>query len=104
MKINKVSNKYLLFKEDSEYIIDFGNVKAYEDKSVTLEVTNIEEASLVTIHPTCGCTSQDRKLVNKNTLQVVLRYNDCVGEFTKAVGVQYAGKRMETIILKGRCQ
>ncbi len=104
MEVKKISDKFKFYQEGASYIVDFGAVKRFEDKSVTLEVTGVEESGLVGLTPTCGCTTSEKTLVDKNTVRFTLKYNECDNTFAKTNVLKYNGKRITTIIIKGQCQ
>ena len=103
MKVDKISEKYNLYKEGASYVVDFGNVKRFEDKSVELQISGVEEAGLLNLEATCGCTIPQKTVVDKNTVKFKVTYTDCVGTFSKVVKVVYNKKQLTTIILKGLC-
>jgi Protein of unknown function (DUF1573) len=104
MVIKKISDKYNLFEDGASYIVDFGDVKKAEEKTATIEITGIEEASLVTLKATCGCTTTDKTVIDKETVRFKLNYNNCDLNFNKVIVVNYNKKKVTTIILKGRCK
>lgn len=104
MEIRKISEKYNFYQDGAQYVIDFGNVKRAEDKSATIEITGVEEAGLLELGKTCGCTTIGKTLVNKTTAQFKLAYTDCSKEFNKVVVINYDKKKLTTINLKGKCQ
>ena len=104
MEIKKVTSKYELAQEGTSYVVNFGNVKKFEDKSVTLQVSGVNDSSLLSVKTTCGCTEVNKDIVDKNTANITLKYNDCASTFAKTNILKYDGKQLTTIILKGACQ
>lgn len=103
MNITKISEKYTFSQDGASYIIDFGDVKRAEDKSAVIEISGVEEAGLLELKVTCGCTTQDKTLINKTTARFKLSYNDCSRDFNKVVKINYNKKQLTTILLRGRC-
>lgn len=103
MEVNKTSEKYQFYKDGASYILDFGEVKRAEDKSAIVEITEVDEASLVNLQSTCGCSTTDKTVVDKNTVRFNINYNDCATEFNKVLVLQYNGQQLTTILIKGRC-
>lgn len=103
MIVEKISDKYNFYEEDGKYVVDFGDVKKAEDKSVTLKFSDVAEAGLLALKVTCGCTTTGKTLIDKNTATFKLTYSDCSKSFTKVVKINYDGKQLTTIILRGAC-
>lgn len=103
MEIEKTTEKYDLIQEGASYVIDFGEVKRAEDKSVYILIKDVEEADRLTLSGTCGCTTTERTIVDKTSTSFKITYSDCDRDFKKAVIVKYDNIQLTTILLKGRC-
>lgn len=103
MEVNKISEKYQFYKDGASYVLDFGEVKRAEDKSVYILIKDIEEANRLTLSGTCGCTTTEKTIVDKTSTSFKITYSDCDRGFKKAVIVKYDNIQLTTIILKGRC-
>ena len=90
--------------EGDYYVVDMGETKQFENKSVTLQISGLIDSSKFTVHPRCSCTATDTKIVDKNTVQTTLNYNDCDRTFSKVVELRYAGQNRKIIKLRGECQ
>ena len=104
MQVTKISEKYTFSKDMSSYVLDFGDTKRAEDKTIIFEVTDVEEVGLVEFIKVCGCTTITKTLIDKNTAMFKVTYTDCAKEFNKVVKINYNKKLITTIILRGRCQ
>lgn len=104
MEVTKVTSDYRFYQDGASYIVDFGNVRKVDDKSVVLQFSELEEAGLLELATTCGCTTKDKTLIDKNTATFKLSYNDCSSTFNKVVKIQYNNKQVTTILLKGQCR
>lgn len=97
-------NKYNIFKEGKDFILDFGEVKNAEDKTVTLLIENIENSELLNINRTCGCTTTNKEIVDAHTQAVRINYNQCDPTISKALEVVYNNKKVGIIKIKGKCK
>lgn len=104
MKVTKITNDFNFYQEGASYIVDFGNVRKSDDKSVVLQFSELEEAGLLELVTTCGCTTKDKTLIDKSTATFKLSYNDCSSTFNKVVKIQYNKKQLTTILLRGQCR
>lgn len=104
MKIEKITDKYSFSQEGVTYTVDMGNVKRAEYKSVELLISELENSELLTVHPKCGCTTEEKKIIDKNTVSVKLVYNDCDTSFAKIVELKYNKVQIGIIKIKGKCQ
>lgn len=104
MRIEKTTEKYDLIQEGASYVIDFGETKRAEDKSVYIIVKDVEDAKRLTLSGTCGCTTTERTVVDKTSASFKITYSDCDKEFKKIAIVKYDNIQLTTILLKGRCQ
>ena len=103
MKIDKITEKYQLYKDGASYVIDFGETKRAEDKTVEIEITAIEEAGLLKLSETCGCVSVQKTLYDSNRAGFKINYSNCDSPFNQTVVVFYNNKQLTTILLTGRC-
>lgn len=103
MEIKKITDKYQLYKDGASYVVDFGETKRAEDKTVFLEITGVEEAGLLQLHGTCGCTATEKTLNSKESATFKITYSDCDSEFNKVVSVRYNSQQLTTILLRGKC-
>lgn len=104
MEITKITDKYNFYQDGASYVVDFGEVERAEDKSVVIQITGVEEAGLLELGKTCGCTTIGKTLVNKTTATFKLAYTECSKEFNRVVVINYNKKKSTTILLKGKCQ
>ena len=103
MKVNKTSEKYQFYKDGASYVLDFGEVKRAEDKSATVEITEVEEAGLLQLQGTCGCVVAEKTLHDKDRASFKITYTDCDLGFNKVILVQYNKQQLTTILLTGKC-
>lgn len=103
MEIKKLTDKFEFRQEGAGYILDLGSIKSGGDRKTEFTITGVEDANLVTIHPTCGCTGSDTKLINKETLAFSLSYNSCDSSFAKVVQIKYNNVNISSIKITGRC-
>lgn len=103
MEITKTTEKYSFYKEGSDYILDLGNIKRAEDRTTELLFTGVEDANQISIHPQCGCTSSDKKVIDENSLSVKLNYKNCDPTFAKIVEIKYKNVKIGLIKIKGAC-
>jgi hypothetical protein len=104
MEIKKITDKYEFSQDGDSYIVNFGEVKRAEDKSVIIEISQVSEAGLLELGKTCGCTTIGKTLIDKNTAQFKLAYTECSKDFNKVVVINYNKKKLTTILLRGKCQ
>ena len=105
MEIKKVTDKYSFSKSpDNTYVVNFGEVKKAEDKSVVVEVTGVKEAGLVSLKATCGCTTTDKMIIDPTTVRFKISYNNCDISFNKTVVVLYDKLQTTKILLTGQCR
>lgn len=97
-------NKYNIYKENGTYILDFGNVKAAEDKTVSLLIKGIEDSTKLKVLRTCSCTIAHEEIVDKNTQIVRLTYDQCAPTIAKVLEVRYNNKKIGIIKIKGKCK
>lgn len=103
MEIQKTSVKYNLYREGADYILDLGTIKRGENTETVLLINQIEDSSLLTIHPQCGCTASEVKRIDQNSLSVNLTYKNCDPSFVKVVEIKYRNVKIGIIKIKGKC-
>jgi hypothetical protein len=103
MTVEKITNKYTLTQEGILFTVDMGSVKMAEDKTVELILSGVEDSTLFTIEPKCGCTTNNNLVLDKQRLSVKLTYKDCDMNFAKTVVVKYKNVQLGLIKLTGRC-
>lgn len=104
MTVTKVTNDYNFYKEDTSYVVDFGDVRKADDKSVVLKFSDLDEAGLLELGATCGCTTTGKTLIDKSTATFKLSYTACDSNFTKVVKINYNNAQIAKILLRGRCR
>lgn len=103
MQIEKITEKYTLTKEGTNYTLELGNVKNAEDKSIELLITGIEDSSLFSIEKTCGCTATEKTNIDVNTQKVKITYKQCDPSFAKVMEIKYRNVKIGIIKIKGKC-
>lgn len=104
MEIQKTTVKYNFYKlDDKDYVLELGAIKRGENTKTDLLITGIEDSSLLEIAKTCGCTSTDKTIVDKNTQKVSITYNQCDPSFSKVMLIKYRNVEIGKIKIKGQC-
>lgn len=103
MEIKKISEKYSFYKQGADYILDLGNIKRAEDRTTEILITGLENANLLTVHPSCGCTGSEKRIIDINSLSVKLNYRDCDPSFAKTVVIKYSNVKIGLIKITGKC-
>ena len=103
MKVKKTTEKYLFYQDGSDYILNLGEIKKGEDTTTELLFEEVEDVKRLAINSTCGCTSADRKEIDKNTLSVKIKYKNCDPTFTKVLSCSN-NKEVFKIRVKGVCR
>lgn len=100
MQITKITEQYEFVKEGNDYVINFGNVKKTDNKSVTLLFQHTKELILT---PTCGCTLAEREDLENGDVIYKINYNQCDTSFAKTIVGSRVGGTFK-IKLLGRCE
>lgn len=104
MKIQKISEKYNFYTDGVEHTLDFGNVKRAEDKSFTIEISDVEDATKIEVIKTCGCTTVNKISADKEKAIWKVTYIECVGKFNKTTVIKYNKQTVTKISFSGTCQ
>lgn len=104
MKINKISDKYNFYTDGVTHTLDFGNVKRAEEKSFTIEITDVEDATKVEVIKTCGCTTVNKISATKEKAIWKVTYTECSGKFNKTTVIKYNKQTVSKITFSGVCQ
>lgn len=99
MQITKTTDRYLFYKDGSDYILDLGSIKKGED---TTTVLLFEDVKGLQINPTCGCTIADRTELSDTKVSYKIKYTNCDSSFSKVLNC-YNNKENFKIKIKGRC-
>lgn len=104
MRVKKVTdNKYLFYQDGIDYILNLGSIKNGEDTTTEILFEDIEDSKKLIVNSTCGCTSTDRKEIDKNTLSIKIQYKNCDTTFSKILSC-YNNSETFKIKIKGTCQ
>jgi hypothetical protein len=106
MKLIKLDDRYTFTEEgDNNYTLELGNIKQYEDTTVTFRVEEVD-ASNFYLKATCGCTVADIKIIDPTTLILAVRYKDCDASFAKVLEIRETASKVLTGLFKivGQCQ
>lgn len=104
MKIQKISDKYNFYTDGVEHTLDFGTVKRAEDKTFTIEITDVEDANKIEVIKTCGCTKVEQISATKEKATWKVTYTECGGKFNKTTVIKYNKQQISKISFSGICQ
>lgn len=99
MQIKKTTDKYLFYKDGSDYILDLGSIKKGEDTTTELLFEDVKE---LIVNSTCGCTVAERTELGNAKVSYKIRYKNCDASFSKVLNC-YNNKENFKIKIKGRC-
>lgn len=101
MEIIKKSEDFKFRKEGVQYILDMGEITKATERTVELEILNVDPKH-IQIVPKCGCTTSSRSNKESSVL-FSLSYNNCEPTFSKTVAIH--NKNTVTLIkIKGSCK
>jgi hypothetical protein len=100
MKIT--SDKYTLYQEGADYILNLGMIKNGEDTTTNLKFEDLKNSSSLSVKPTCGCTVVEKQILSNDSAKVKVKYNDCVPSFSKTMTCSADGVSFN-IKIKGTC-
>lgn len=104
MEITKISkDNFTLQKEGIEYILCMGSITQKTPRPFTIKISGVEDSSKVNVQVTCGCSTVEKTIVDKNTLTAKIAYNNCDMTFTKTIKIVNNGKNTN-LKIKGACQ
>ena len=104
MEIKKISEKYNFYKEQDNYVLDLGNIKRNENTTTELLISGIEDSNLLEVKATCGCTSTEKLVIDKNTQTVKITYTQCDPTISKVMEIRYKNTKIGIIKIKGLCK
>jgi len=103
MKVSKITEKYLFYKDGNDYILNLGDIKKGDDTTTELLFEEVEDVKRLAINSTCGCTTADRNEIDSGTLSVKIKYNNCDPTFSKVLTCSN-NKEAFKIKVKGSCK
>ena len=103
MKITKITDKYTFYQEGNDYILALGEIKKGDDTTTQLLFEEVEDVKFLTINSTCGCSTVERKEIDKNILSIKVKYKNCDPTFSKVINC-IKKKKPYKIKIKGICK
>ena len=104
MTITKTSeDNFTLHKQNEDYVLYMGQITPQTKRPFTLQISEVEDSSKVSVDTTCGCTFATIKIVDKNTLEASLAYTTCDNAFAKTIVINNNNKNT-LLKIQGTCQ
>lgn len=104
MKVSKTTEKYILYQEGINYILNIGEIKKEDDTTTELlfeEVANPEKTS---IRAMCGCTTTNKKVIDSSSFTLNVKYTRCENVIDKTIVINEGKTDTLKIKIKGTCR
>lgn len=103
MKIEKISkDNFTLEKEGKDYILQLGKISPSTVRPFTLRISEVINSREVVVEPKCGCTTNNNKIIDNNTIETTLSYNLCETNIAKTVVISDKKSNIK-LKIKGTC-
>jgi trehalose-6-phosphatase len=100
MKIT--TDKYMIYQEGGDYILNLGMIKKGDDTTTNLMFEDLKNSATLNVRPTCGCTVVEKEVLTSTSAKAKVKYNDCVSSFSKTMTCSADGIYFN-IKIKGTC-
>lgn len=102
MKLEKITDKYTLYKDNEKYILDLGSITNGEDTTTIFRVKEVL-ADKFSVESTCGCSTGTSNKISPVEVEISIRYKNCDSQFSKTIKL-IENKKITELKIKGTCK